>query len=87
MIFTGHNNEVKLCADGEPFALYMKWTENLPTLCIWKEDNSAAKFICIEPWSSAPRDGVTDENFDVRPMSRLEAGKTDSYAYSLKFSF
>jgi len=87
MIFTGHKNETSLYAKGHAFRLDMSWSENLPTLCIWKQDDSRAKFICIEPWSSAPKDGVTDENFDIRPMPRLAAGCEEKYHYTVKFSF
>ena len=87
MIFTGHNNECSLYADGYSFRIDMSWSANLPTLCIWKQDDSRAKFICIEPWSSAPKDGVTDENFDIRPMPRLAAGASEKYHYTVKFTF
>ena len=87
MIFTGHNNVTSLYAEGYPFRIDMSWSENLPTLCIWKQDDSRGKFLCIEPWSSAPKDGVTDENFDIRPMPRLEAGCEENYHYTVKFSF
>ena len=84
MIFSEHNNTVTLSADGHPYNLKMAWSDNLPTLCIWKWPTNDSKFLCIEPWSSTPKDGVTDENFDVRPMPRLEAGKTHTYYYDLK---
>ena len=84
MIFSRHNNAVSLSADGYPYMLEMSWSDNLPTLCIWKWPTNDSKFLCIEPWSSTPKDGVTDENFDVRPMPRLEAGKTHTYHYDLK---
>ena len=83
MIFQNHNNQCSLYAEGYPYFLDMKWTENIPTLCIWKQDDDRAKFICIEPWASQPKEDATAENFDIRPMPRLEAGKTDHYSYTV----
>ena len=86
MIFKDHNNELKLYANGAPFSLDMKWSDNLPVLCIWKEPDNAAKFICIEPWSGTPNDGDTEENFETRDMVRLAPKKSDEYIYSLEFN-
>lgn len=84
MIFTGHGNKTVLSADGHPYTLELSWSENLPYLCIWKSEDNAAKFICLEPWSAVPGDGVADENFDTRAMQRLHAGKSETYSYTLK---
>ncbi len=87
MIFTGQKNQTKLFSKGHPYLLEMTWTENLPTLCVWKWPKNDAKYICIEPWGSLPKDGITDENFDLRPMPRLMPGETDVYEYSVKISY
>lgn len=84
MIFTGHKNTLKMCADGHPYELFLSWSDNLPYLCVWKDDSNAAKFICLEPWSDVPGDGVTEENFDTRNMHRVSPGKSETYAYRLK---
>ena len=86
MIFTGQKNSTKLFAKGHPYLLEMDWTDNLPTLCVWKWPKNDAKYICIEPWGSLPKDGVTDENFDIRPMPRLMPGEVDTYTYSVKIT-
>jgi len=86
MIFFGHDNKLVMSADGYPYSLKMSWSENLPALCIWKETDNAARFICLEPWSSTPGDGVCDEDFETRAMPRLLPGKCESYTYSLKFN-
>ncbi len=86
MIFTGHKNKVALYADGESYRLDMSFTENLPYLCIWKDEFNAAKYICLEPWSSVPNDGVADENFDTRKMQRLAPNETEVFSYTLKFN-
>ncbi len=84
LIFTGHKNSVKMYAEGHPYELSLSWSENLPYLCIWKDDSNDAKFMCLEPWSDVPADGICDENFDTRKMSRLPAGKSETYSYTIK---
>ena len=86
MIFTGHKNELKMNAEGSSYSLDMKWSDNLPFLCIWKDEFNAAKFVCLEPWSSLPADGVTPENFNEREMRRLAPGATEHFFYSLTFN-
>ena len=85
MIFTSHKNKLRMCADGNSYALDFAWSGNLPYLCIWKDEFNAAKFICLEPWSAVPADGVTPENFDTRAMNRLDSGKSETYTYTIKF--
>ena len=84
MIFEGHENKLVMTADGNGYELMLEWSDNLPHLCIWKDEYNAAKFVCLEPWSDLPADGVTPENFDTRKMSRLEPGKSETFTY--KFS-
>ncbi len=84
LIFTAHNNTVKMYTEGHPYSLTFSWSDNLPYLCIWKDDSNDAKFICLEPWSDVPGDGITPENFDTRKMSRLPAGSAETYTYKIK---
>ena len=86
MIFTGHKNSLSMVNDGNGYRLDMSWTENLPYLCIWKDEFNEAKFVCLEPWSSLPADGVTPEHFNEREMARLDAGATETFCYTLSFS-
>lgn len=85
MIFTGHKNEIVLSAEKSPYSIKMSWSENLPYLCIWKDPDNAAKYLCIEPWSNVPNNGVDDEVFETRKMTRLAPGKKDEYSYTLEF--
>jgi galactose mutarotase-like enzyme len=87
MIFSDCGNSIKLFAEGKPFEIYMKWTENLPYICVWKEPVSEANFICLEPWSGTPNDGETEENFETRKMERLAPKSEAVYAYELSFNF
>ncbi len=86
LIFTDVPTRVKLSADGYPYCAEMEWSDNLPYLCIWKEPDNAAKFICLEPWTGTPGDGEQDECFDDRAMERLEPGQSVIYTYTFKFT-
>lgn len=86
MIFTDVPTCVKLSAENHPYLLELEWSDNLPYLCIWKEPESAAKFICLEPWTGTPGDGVADECFNDRRMERLAAGDSAIYTCNFKFT-
>lgn len=86
MIFKGTGDTAYLYAKGARHTVNLDWSDNLPFLCIWKEDSSAAKFICLEPWSDIPADGVIPENFEERKMSRLRKGECESYTYTVKLN-
>lgn len=85
MIFVGHGNCVKLLSDKTDYSVDMKWSENLPYLCVWKQAFHEAKFICLEPWSSIPGDG-SDEIFETRKMLRLKGGEKETFSYSVKLT-
>ena len=85
MIFVGTGDKTKLTSPDTKYAVEFEWSENLPYFCIWKDGCSEARFICLEPWSGVPADGIVPENFETRKMSRLESGKSESYTYSVKF--
>ena len=70
---------------GEKSVLKIKQSENLPYYAIWKAPKSEAKYICLEPWSDIPSDGVNPECFDTRKMSRLESGEAEIYVFSVDF--
>lgn len=86
MIFTAHKNEAKLYAEGHPYTLFMKWSENLPTLCIWKQETNDAKFVCIEPWCEYTEDRAYADNYDKRQLPRLMPGKTEEYRIRLSIT-
>ena len=87
MVFRNVGTKVKLYAEGHPFLLDMSWSDNLDVLCIWKMPKSDAKYICLEPWTHHTARGERSNDIEVRPMIRLESGKSESYEYTLKFSF
>lgn len=86
MIFTDIPTRVKLSAENHPYELALEWSDNLPYLCVWKTDNNAAKFICLEPWTGTPADGETDECFDDRKMERLSPGESAHFTYNFTFT-
>ena len=86
MIFSGMGNSAYLSAKGEEHSLKISWSENIPFLCVWKEDTSRAEFICIEPWTDLPTCGRVEENFDKKKLSRLDAGAVAEYTYKVDFN-
>ncbi len=85
MIFSDVPTSIRLTT-GKSYTLDMSWSDNTPYLCLWKEPSHDAKFICIEPWSSLPGDGDTDECFDTRAMRRLMPGESEIFSVSFKFT-
>lgn len=85
MIFVGTGDKTRLSSPDAKHSLEFSWSKNLPYFCIWKDDNSEARFICLEPWSGVPADGITPENFDERVMSRLAKEEAETYCYNVKF--
>ena len=85
MIFSGMGGSARLSAEGAERSLTISWSDNLPFLCIWKEPDSSAEFICVEPWSDLPTCGRVEENFDEKKLSRLAPGETENYAYKVDF--
>ncbi len=83
LILTGHANSTELAFNSCDTKIKVMWSENLPYLCLWKSISSEAKFLCIEPWSGVPADGVTNEDFESRKMQRLEIGSEEKYSYSI----
>ena len=86
MIFVGTGNCAKLYSQKSEHGVELSYSKNIPYFCIWKWESADAKYICLEPWSDVPGDGVTPENFDTKKMSRLQAGEKASYEYSIKFN-
>lgn len=85
MIFVGTGDKTILSSPDTKYAIDFEWSKNLPYFCVWKDDNSEARFVCLEPWSNVPANGVAPENFETRVMSRLESGESESYNYRIKF--
>jgi len=85
LIFSDIGGDSELMRDGKTL-LRIKQSDNLPYYAIWKAPKSGAEYICLEPWSGIPADGITPECFDTRKMSRLETGKAESYLFTVEFT-
>lgn len=83
LILTNSGDEVVLSAKGEERELTMSYSGNLPYFCVWKSETSEARFLCLEPWSNSPCDGIADEDFETRVMERLPVGKSEKYTYEI----
>ena len=84
MIFVGTGERALLTSPSSKHKVELKWSENLPYFCIWKDDFSSARFICLEPWSDVPAGGDAPEVFDDRRMSRLAGGADATYSYEAR---
>ena len=87
MVFLGAGTKATLTADGYPYALEMAWSENIPSLCIWKMANHDAKFLCIEPWTHATIRGEKCNHWEHREAHRLAPGQSENFVYTLQFKF
>lgn len=62
-------------------------SETLPFFCLWKSTAKGADYICLEPWSGTPNDGLSDEVLEDRPgLCRVKVGESESFSYTLTFS-
>ena len=85
MIFRDVPNTVRLAGGYQKHSVTLSYSNNLPYLCIWKAPTSAARYICLEPWSDIPADGETAENFLSRQMSRISPSESEEYLYTVAF--
>ena len=85
MIFVGTGNCAKLSSPKSEHGVAISYSENLPYFCIWKWESADAKYICLEPWSDVPGDGIAPESFDTKKMSRLPSGEGAVYSYTVDF--
>ena len=86
MIFVGTGNHAKLYSLKSEHSISISYSDNFPYFCIWKWESPKAKYICLEPWSNVPGDGVTEENFETKIMSRLPSGESEKYEYCIRFN-
>lgn len=84
LVFEGTGGCVTLSSPDTERRLTLKYSDNLPYFCIWKEAASAARFVCLEPWSDIPL-GDDPENFETKAMSRLAPEGSEVYSYTVSF--
>ncbi len=83
IIFSDTEGSVKLTSRSGAHELTLAYSDNLPYLAIWKWPLSEARYICLEPWSGIPGDGVTDEDMDEKITDKLAPGCSSAYSYRL----
>ena len=89
-LFTGNEpflqgdcREVSLKSKKNDYSITLKYDDFL-TLGTWQTDNSDARFICIEPWSSLPAiSGVVDDLETKKLMEHLPLGKTFNASFTI----
>ena len=85
--FEGTKGYAKLCLDSSPRSVALSWSDNVPYLCIWKMPEENIRFLCLEPWSGLPSDGIEDEDFETKPdMIKLCPGSVEVFNFSATFN-
>ena len=86
LILTDTLGKVTLFSPDTDKRVSLAYSDNLPYFCIWKSSKGGSRFICLEPWSDVPADGITPECFETRKMSKLAPDSEAKYTYSVIFS-
>ncbi len=87
LVLEGAPREVALVCEKSGKRVILSRSESLPFVCIWRMMGEGADFVCIEPWSGIPADGVTPENFETRGhMCRLAPGEEKSFSYGIEIA-
>ena len=81
LIFSDTEGVVSLTSKSGAHELTLTYSSTLPYLAIWKWPLAEARYICLEPWSGIPGDGVTDEDMDKKVTDKLAPGASSVYAY------
>lgn len=84
LIFSDTLGKVKLCHPESPRSVEVTWSDNIPYVAFWKWAKSDVRYLCIEPWSGLPGDGVTPEVWENRLNTSLPAGKSEVFKYTVK---
>jgi galactose mutarotase-like enzyme len=85
LIFEGAPLSVTLACEKSGKRVTVSRSESLPFLCVWRMMGKGADFVCIEPWSGIPSDGVTPEVFETRGhMCRLAPGEKKCFSYGIE---
>ena len=87
LILEGAPSEVSLVCEASGKRVILSHSETLPYVCIWRMMGKGADFVCIEPWSGIPADGIIPENFETRGhMCRLAPGEKESFFYGIEIA-
>ena len=84
LIFSDTLGKVTMTSDDSKHSVEVSWSDNLPYLALWKWALSDARYLCIEPWSGLPGNGVGPEIWEDRLNITLQSGESESFVYSVK---
>ena len=87
LIFKNSGNKVILFSDKSNKNIEVLYDNNFDYLCMWKYPGERAAYICIEPWSGTPSDGLVPEDFETRgSMVRINSGEAKKFVYEIVFN-
>lgn len=87
MILSAPDCEIKLFSEKGERSVSMSYSEGFKYFCMWRSPAKRADYICLEPWSDVPSDGITPECFETRKnMQRLQPNEEKSFTYKVKFN-
>ncbi len=87
LILEGAPRELSLICEKSGKRVILSRSESLPFVCIWRMQGKGADFVCIEPWSGIPADGITPECFETRGhMCRLAPKEEKSFSYGIEIA-
>lgn len=84
LIFSDTEGVCRLYREGDEREVELAWSDNLPYLAIWKWPKSEARYLCLEPWSGIPGDGVTPEVLKKKVVVQLDSGCSETFSYTVK---
>ncbi|MBR7116160.1 MAG: aldose 1-epimerase family protein [Clostridia bacterium] len=84
LIFSDTEGKVTMRSPESERSIEVTWSDNLPYLAIWKWPKTEARYLCIEPWSGLPGDGVTPEDLEKRLNITLASGDSETFEYTVK---
>lgn len=56
----------RLICEKSSHEIEMRFSENLPLYCIWKDPSMDAHYLCLEPWTTEPARYVEEEHLTTR---------------------
>jgi galactose mutarotase-like enzyme len=86
-IFGMKGGNIKLGSDKGSRSVELEFSDGFEYFCLWKMPMEEATYLCLEPWSGVPSDGISEENFEVREsMVRLCPDEEKDFIYKMKFN-
>ena len=85
LVLEGTSYFVRLASDKPAHSVVLRWSDNIPNFCVWRMPLVNAPYLCLEPWSNLPGDGVSDEHFETRDMLRLQKGEKSEFLFETEF--